>query len=220
MFQMVPTAMKIATTLIVLLTGGEFNKAVELFDPTMKQTLPAEKLQEIWGGLVKEHGPLKQATDARTTKFQQYDIVFVTCEFQHGKLNAKVVFNDQRQVVGLFFVPAPVAAELPPELSETAKKLVARLTAGEFDKAVEPFDETVGQALSAKKLQEIWGGLTKQFGPLKQTTGLRTAKITEKSKEYGVVFVTCEFQKEKLDAKIVFDNQKRIAGLFFVPVGE
>ena len=88
------------------MAAGEFDKAVEPFDETMKRVLPAAKLNEIWSGLVKQYGPLRQATDTRTEKVQQYTLVFVTCQFEQGKLDAKVVFNSKGEIGGLFFVPS------------------------------------------------------------------------------------------------------------------
>ncbi len=88
------------------MAAGEFNTAVGPFDETMKRALPATKLNEIWSGLVKQYGPLRQATDTRTETVQQYTIIFVTCEFERGKLDAKVVFNTNGEIGGLFFVPS------------------------------------------------------------------------------------------------------------------
>jgi len=88
------------------MAAGEFDKAVEPFDGTMKRVPPAGKLNEIWSGLVKQFGPLRQATDTRTETVQQYTIIFVTCEFERGKLDAKVVFNTNGEIGGLFFVPS------------------------------------------------------------------------------------------------------------------
>src|SRR5262249_34593669 len=44
-----------------------------------------------------------------------------------------------------------------------------------------------------------------------------------KSGKYDVVVVTCEFQKKELDARVVFDKNSKITGLFFKtppPTGE
>lgn len=94
----------IAKTLVAQMATGNFDKAVEPFDQTMKRALPAGKLKEVWDGLTKQYGQFQRATETTTEKVQQYDVVFVTCEFQRGKLDTKVVF-DGNKVTGLFFVP-------------------------------------------------------------------------------------------------------------------
>ena len=109
-----------------------------------------------------------------------------------------------------------VSAAPPSEQEELAGKFVAQVAAGQFEKAVEPFDKTVKQALPAEKLKPLWEELTKQYGPWQRAAGTRTEKI----QKYTAVYVTCKFQRGKLDAKIVFSSDNKIAGLFFVPAGK
>ena len=109
-----------------------------------------------------------------------------------------------------------LSAEPSSEQEELAGKFVAQVAAGEFDKAVEPFDKTMKQALPAEKLRQLWEGLTKEYGPWQRAAGTRTEKI----QKYTAVYVTCEFQKSKLDTKVVFSSDKKITGLFFVPAGK
>jgi hypothetical protein len=97
---------EMAKTFVAQMAGGQFEKAVEPFDQTMSQALPAEKLKEVWDGLTKEHGTFQRITETRTDKYLQYEMVFVTCEFQHGMLDAKVVFTSGNKIAGLFFLPS------------------------------------------------------------------------------------------------------------------
>ena len=85
----------------------QFSAATESFDETMKNTLPPEKLEEIWNAAASQMGPLKKQIGARAEKQLDYDIVFTTCEFENGHLDIKVVYNNKKQVAGLFFVPTP-----------------------------------------------------------------------------------------------------------------
>jgi dienelactone hydrolase len=95
-----------AKRLVSLMAAKEFEKAVEPFDETMKRVLPAGKLNQVWDGVVKQYGPLQETTDTRTEKVRQYTLVFVTCRFERGTLDTKVVFNTKGQIGGLFFVPS------------------------------------------------------------------------------------------------------------------
>ncbi|MGO9111137.1 MAG: alpha/beta fold hydrolase [Thermoguttaceae bacterium] len=97
--------LEMAKSLVAQMAAGQFDKAVEPFDATMKQVLPAEKLKVLWDAVIMQYGPLQRAAETRATKVQQYDWVFVTCEFQRWKLDAKVVLDGDK-VTGLFFVPA------------------------------------------------------------------------------------------------------------------
>ncbi len=97
---------EMAKAFVTQMAGGQFEKAVEPFDQTMSKALPAEKLKQVWDGLTKENGSFQQMSETRTEKIQQYNVVYVTCVFEHGTLDAKVVFNSQNKIAGLFFVPS------------------------------------------------------------------------------------------------------------------
>jgi tRNA threonylcarbamoyladenosine modification (KEOPS) complex Pcc1 subunit len=102
-----PTAItKAAEELVNLLANGDYEKAVENFDTTMKNALPAEKLQQVWLSLIAQAGPFVKQVGTRKEKILQYDVVFVTCKFEKTVLDAKVVFNSDKQISGLFFVPS------------------------------------------------------------------------------------------------------------------
>lgn len=88
------------------LAEENFTEAVNTFDATMSEALPAEKLEEVWTKLQEQVGTYEKQLSVRKEKYAQYDIVFVTCKFSNAKLDVKVVYNSKKQVAGLFFVPA------------------------------------------------------------------------------------------------------------------
>jgi hypothetical protein len=107
---------------VELLANQQFSVATESFDETMKSQLPPEKLEEIWKSTISQMGPFKQQMGLRTEKQADFDIVLITCEFENGCLDIKVVYNDKKQVVGLFFVPTP------PEVLESYQQTPQFLT--------------------------------------------------------------------------------------------
>jgi hypothetical protein len=96
------------------LSGDQFAAAAERFDATMARLMPAEKLAELWRELSASVGPFQEQIDLRTTKLGAYDIVFVTCQFERSKLDVKVVFDREKRIAGLFFVPPQAQAEYQP----------------------------------------------------------------------------------------------------------
>jgi uncharacterized protein len=94
-----------------------------------------------------------------------------------------------------------------------AKQFVERLAQEDFSSTIKYFDSTMITALPVEKLREIWGSLISQAGHMKKQTGVRI----EKSGQYEIVYVTCEFEKASLDIKVIFNSMKEIAGLFFAP---
>ena len=96
-----------ANEFVELLTDEQFIAATETFDETMKEQLPAENLQEIWQSTIDQMGPFNKQLGARTEKQQEFDVIFVTCEFENGTLDVQIAYNTEGQVSGLFFVPTP-----------------------------------------------------------------------------------------------------------------
>jgi hypothetical protein len=94
-----------AENLVNLLADAQFEKATENFDATMKKALPPDQLKQIWDSLVTDVGPYQEQIGTRTEKVLRYQAVFVTCRFENTPLDIKVVFDSQKQIAGLFFVP-------------------------------------------------------------------------------------------------------------------
>jgi beta-lactamase regulating signal transducer with metallopeptidase domain len=97
----------LAKEFVQLLVKEQFTRATRSFDRTMKAALPAEKLEKVWKDITGQAGVFNRQLGVRTEKYLSYDIVLVTCEFQKGPLDVKVVYNDKREVSGLFFLPTP-----------------------------------------------------------------------------------------------------------------
>jgi dienelactone hydrolase len=63
------------------------------------------------------------------------------------------------------------------------------------------------------KLAEFWKQVPEKLGAFKQQTAARRDQFGG----YEAALVTCEFEKVILDARVVFDREKKIAGFQFVP---
>ena len=101
----------LAKDLVDSLASGDYQGATENFDETMKRKLPVEKLQEVWGSLIAGSGAFVEQLGTRREKIMGYDVIFVTCKFENGVLDTKVVFDSNKQVAGLFFVPSKGSAK-------------------------------------------------------------------------------------------------------------
>jgi dienelactone hydrolase len=99
------------------------------------------------------------------------------------------------------------------DLASRAGQFVQLLAEGDFPAAVKPFDATMSGALPEEKLKQTWESVIAQAGGLKSRLNTRSERVGE----YDVVLVTCQFEKTKLDVKVVFNHAKQISGLFFVP---
>jgi len=102
-----------------LLAKGDFAGAVAQFDDAMTAVLPETKLRELWHSLEEQNGPFESRLTTRAVKYEQYNIVLVTCKFERGVFNVKVTFNESRQVAGLYFLK-PETPDAPASLPRYA----------------------------------------------------------------------------------------------------
>src|SRR5262245_16126715 len=102
----------------------------------------------------------------------------------------------------------------PPATNEArAKAFIAALEKGDFEAAGKDFSDAMNKALPKDKLETMWTALQKQVGKFKKQGRIRV----EPTGLYQVVYVTCEFEKAALEARIPFDAEGHLAGLNFVP---
>lgn len=82
-----------------------------------------------------------------------------------------------------------------------------------FDDAVHYFDESVKDQITAELLMQTETALGQQIGSFKKTMEVNE----EEEAPYKVLFYYSEFEKAKLDIKLVFNDKNKIVGFFFVP---
>ncbi len=105
------------------------------------------------------------------------------------------------------------ASQAQDDFVTDARAFIELLVNKKFATAVEQFDSTMKTAMPEAKMQETWAAVLGQTGPFKQAGSARA----EKRGEFTVVVVTCDFQNAAIDVSVVFDQQRRVAGLFFSP---
>lgn len=111
-------------------------------------------------------------------------------------------------------VVAEQNSESPAKTPEqAAKSFVDTLDQGDFAGAAKSFDAAMLKAMPADELKKTWEKLLTQAGAYKGQLGARR----ESSDKYEIAYVTCEFEKAKIDARVVFDKDGKITGLFFGP---
>lgn len=104
-----------AREFVELITGEKYQEAFGRFDRVMRNAMPPGKMGEVWRSIQKSAGKFQEQVGTWTEEIGSYRIVYVTCRFEKGPLDIKVVFNSKDEVTGLFFVPArPAGGYKPP----------------------------------------------------------------------------------------------------------
>ena len=110
----------------------------------------------------------------------------------------------------------PRADQAPPQaidLKLKATAFVERLGKGEFVEATGDFDARMRNAMPAEELKKAWQTVATQAGAYQKPLSSKQ----EKTAEYETVHVTCAFAKLKVNVRVVYDQDAKIAGLFFSP---
>ena len=103
-----------AKRFVELLVKEDYAAAVKDFDETMTKAMPPEKLKEAWTSILAKAGPFQRQVSVEVAKVPKYKIGVVTCEFQKGSLDVKVVFDADGKIGGLWFTPTASAAKYEP----------------------------------------------------------------------------------------------------------
>jgi hypothetical protein len=96
----------VAKDVVDALAAGDTAKVVGKFDAQMAAALPAAQLSQVWSGVQAQYGPYKSQAGTRTEKVQGVDAVFVTCQFERGKVDVQVTVDKEGKVSGLFIRPS------------------------------------------------------------------------------------------------------------------
>lgn len=94
-----------AIELVDQMERRDFAAAISRFDSTMTELMPPERLGEHWDAVEGQFGPFQGWTGTSLREVQGYDVVLVTSTFENAVLDIQVVFDDDRQIAGLRFLP-------------------------------------------------------------------------------------------------------------------
>jgi len=108
----------------------------------------------------------------------------------------------------------PPVEKAPVDPKAHAAAVIAAMTAREFSRIEDQFDDRMKAALPPGRLGTAWDGLVAQVGAFKACgTDVRVRSIADKQ----MVITPCEFERAKIDLQIAFDTSNRISGLVMRP---
>jgi hypothetical protein len=108
---------------------------------------------------------------------------------------------------------ADTETTLEERLKSRARSLLERLDEGQYEAAVEPFDDAMRKAMPADKLKATYESLGASLG---KRLGVDEARVAEGGGYTGVIW-RVRFERASIDARVVFDKEGKVAGLFFTP---
>ncbi|MHC4398673.1 MAG: alpha/beta hydrolase [Planctomycetota bacterium] len=103
-----------AQRFVDLLVKEDFAAAAATFDDVMTKAMPPEKLKGAWTAVVARAGPFQEQLGVEMAKAREFDVAVVTCRFEKGTLDVKVVYSQAGEVTGLWFAPPQASVEYRP----------------------------------------------------------------------------------------------------------
>lgn len=97
------------------------------------------------------------------------------------------------------------------DLTKQAKDFVDLMVQGDYTGVVARFDKKMQEVLSENQVEEMWSAMQVRYGQYQKQIGVR--QTTEQG--FDCVYVTCAFEKQNIDIKVVFDGEQKVAGLWF-----
>ena len=100
-----------ARVLLGHLVDEDFDEAEELLNDTLRGYLPPILLEKAWMQVQERFGNYEgEAGEGRAARYQNLDIVELTCQFATAPLTLRVVFDEADLVTGLAFEPVEDSA--------------------------------------------------------------------------------------------------------------
>lgn len=115
-------------------------------------------------------------------------------------------------------VPAPSAVPIqqiiPESLEARTTRLIEAAARHDFDAASADFDSGMTAALPPEKFAAVWAAAEHQLGVFQSLEGIQI----QPDKGMQSALAVCRFEREPATVQVVFDDQRRVAGLFFKPL--
>lgn len=94
-----------ALELLDLLKNGQFEQALQRFDPSLVKPETQSQIEQAMLGLSQQVGAFQKITETTALREAGYNVVYITTQFEKGAIDLRIVFNPAGQVVGLNFAP-------------------------------------------------------------------------------------------------------------------
>lgn len=90
---------------VELLSLCRYSEAYEQFGPGMRSVMSEQRLSELWVALVSQLGQFRGIVATYLTRVTPYYAITVTTHFECSTINIRVVYDTDREVAGLWFLP-------------------------------------------------------------------------------------------------------------------
>jgi Protein of unknown function (DUF3887) len=108
---------------------------------------------------------------------------------------------------------APMRTDVPPGTPDRAVAILASLANGHWEQAREDFGARMSEALDAARLAEAWARLASAAG---RYEGMGEP-FARRAADHVIVEIPLHFEAGEAIARVVYDADSKVAGLWFRP---
>jgi hypothetical protein len=188
---------------------GEFASVRERFSADLKDSVSESDLKTARDELAGVAGAF-QAQISQTTRTVQGAPIYVSkSQFEHYKVELKLMFDDANQITN--FRIAPISDVSPESMEASARAITDLLGQQQFKEVSTRFNDQMSEKMPPDRLEASWAHVMMHLGPFK------SIKFARKDPEFDRVDVRCVFENGPMIVRIAFDPSGKIAGLWMLP---
>jgi len=92
---------EVASQTVEWIARTEYSQARSLFDDAMLKAMPEKALDRLWNQIIAKQGAFQATTKTLQKERDGYQAVYVNCQFEHGPLAVRLVFDANRCIAGM-----------------------------------------------------------------------------------------------------------------------
>ncbi len=181
----------------------------ERFSADLKGSVSESDLKSARDELAGVAGAFQAQISQTTRKVQGEPIYVSKSQFEHYKVELKLMFDDTNQII--HFRIAPVSDVSPESMEASARTITDLLRQHEFSEVSTRFNDQLKETMPTDRLEASWMHVMMHLGPFKN---IRAAR---KDPEFDRVDVRCEFENGPMIVRIAFEPSGKIEGLWMLP---
>jgi hypothetical protein len=188
---------------------GGFASVRGRFSPDLKDSVTESDLKGAREELIGVAGAFQSQISQSTRSVQGAPIYVSKSQFEHYKVELKLIFDDANQIT--YFRIAPISEVSPETMEASAKAITDLLRQQQFNEVSTRFNDQMKETMPPDRLEASWTHVMMHLGPFK---GI---KLARKDPEFDRVDVRCAFENGPMIVRIAFDPSGKIAGLWMLP---
>jgi hypothetical protein len=188
---------------------GELASVRERFSADLKDAVSESDLKGAREELIGAAGVLQAQISQSTRMLQGAPIYVSKSQFEHFKVELKLMFDDADQIIR--FRIAPVSDVSPETMEDSARAIADLLGQQQFKEVGTRFNDQMKETMPPARLEASWVHVMMHLGSFK------SIKTVRKDPEFDRVDVRCEFENGPMIVRIAFDPSGKISGLWMIP---